>query len=342
MNAKRLVGPLLGIIISAVFLVIALYRVDLYAIGEALGKADYRLVALAAVFTLSSYAFRTVRWMWLLRPQKRIPFGRLFPVLVVGFALNNFLPGRPGEFARAIALGQKEGLPKTAGLATIVVERVADGLTLIFLLALISLGFDLPGWGRQVEGVSVLIFVVALATLLVLLWREDWAMRLFHRLIKSFPSYIGQRLAKMLASFILGLHSLRSPRDMLAIMSLSLAVWLCEAAHYFVMLAAFRLFDDAGSRTVAAGFAMVMVNLSISIPAAPGGVGPFEAAGLLALGAFKVARELALPLLLVAHGVQFALVSALGVLFIAREGIMSTRDVEHSAPAPIGDRGPSI
>ena len=295
MNRRRILGPLAGLVVSVAFLALALYRVDLGAIGAALKTADYRLVGLSAIFTLSSYVFRTLRWARLLKPQKQIPLARLFPVLVIGFALNNFLPGRPGEIARALALGQRERLPKTAGLATVIVERVADGLTLIALLALIALGFDLPGWGREVEGVSVVIFAIALATLLFLLWREHVATRLLHRVIRFLPVGVGKRISSMLASFILGLHSLRSPRDVLAIGSLSLAVWLCESVHYFLILTAFGLLDPASVRGLGAAFTMVVVNLSISIPAAPGGVGPFEAAGVLALSAFGLGRERSLP-----------------------------------------------
>jgi uncharacterized protein (TIRG00374 family) len=338
MNWRRILGPIVGLIVSLAFLAIALYRVDVNAVGEALREADYRLVVLASVLTLSSYVLRTLRWMRFLRPQKEIGLLRLFPVLVIGFALNNFLPGRPGELARAIALGQREGLPKTMGLATVVVERVADGLVLIALLAIISLGFNLPGWGREVEGLSVVIFALALSTLLFLLWREHLAARLLHSMIHRLPARVGKRLASMLSSFILGLHSLRSPRDVLAIGLLSFGVWLSEATHYFLILTAFGMLSEGSLRALAAAFTMVIINLSISIPAAPGGVGPFEAAGVLALGVFGLARERSLPALLVAHAVQYVLISGLGILFIAHEGIKSTQEAGKSTPDRIADR----
>jgi glycosyltransferase 2 family protein len=337
MTFRRLVGPLAGILVSLVLLALALYKVDLNAIGAALRSANYGLVALAAVFTFLSYIFRTARWARFLQPQKKIPLVRLYPILIIGFALNNFLPGRPGEFARAISLGQREGLPKTLGLATVVVERVADGLTLIALLAFLSLGFDLPGWGQEVETISIAIFAFALGSLLFLLWREQLATRLLNRVLHFLPPRLGQRLGKMLASFILGLHSLRSPRDVLTIALLSLGTWLCEATHYFFILSAFGLLNGVSVRGFAAAFTMVMVNLGISIPAAPGGIGPFEAAGVLALGAFGVARESALPAVLVAHAVQFVLISGLGIFFIAREGVNLTQAVEEGQLAEVSE-----
>src|SRR5512142_1153402 len=148
---RRLAGPAVGALISLAFLALALHNVHPDEVLAALASADYRLVALAACMTFASYVFRTARWAQLLRPQKQIPVSRLYPVLIIGFALNNILPGRPGEFARAISLGQREGLPKTLGLATVVVERVMDGLTLIGILVVVSFGITLPGWGRDAE-----------------------------------------------------------------------------------------------------------------------------------------------------------------------------------------------
>ena len=328
MNWRKIAGPTLGVALSVLFLWFALYRVQLDQVLDALRAADYRLVALAVLCTFSSYVFRTLRWGRFLLPQKRIPISRLYPVLVIGFALNNIFPGRPGEFARAISLGQREGLPKTLGLATIVVERVMDGLTLIAIFAIISLGFDLPGWGRNAELVSIAIFLVALAALVLLLWRQQWAAAILGRVVRFLPSRLGDRLSRMFESFVLGLHALRSPRDVLAISSYSLGAWLCEAAHYFLILSAFGILPSLRERALGAAFVLVIVNLSIAIPAAPGGVGAFEWAGRLALGVFGVVAERAIPAVLVAHTVQYLLVTGLGVLFTAREGVRLTQAVE--------------
>ncbi len=327
MNWRKTLGPLAGILISILFLALALYRVDFRSVVAALVSADYRLVALAAVFTFTSYLLRTARWRRLLQSQKHIPVLRLYPVLVIGFALNNLFPGRPGEFARAISLGQRESLSKTLGLATVVVERVADGVTLIAILAFLSLGFSLPGWGRDVELVAVAIFAVAFAGLVFLSLREMLASRILARVIKFVPPTVGERAEAMFKSFVLGLHSLRSPADLATVIVLSLAVWLSEATHYLLILSAFGILDG-DRRAFAAVFALVIVNLGISIPAAPGGVGPFEAAGVLALNAFGVGRDLALPALLVAHTIQYLVVTGQGIVFTAREGVKLTQAVE--------------
>lgn len=321
MNKRRILGTLAGFVISIAFLALALYRVDLGQAARAIAGADYRLILLSAVFTLSSYLLRTLRWHRLLLPQKDVRITHLFPILVIGFALNNVLPGRPGEIARGIILGQRERVSKTMGLATVVLERVADGLTLIGILAALAFFIDLPGWGEQVETVSFLIFGAAFLFMVLMLWREKWMTHLLHRVIHILPPKYGHRIANMFASFIMGLHSLRSPRDVLAITLYSLGVWLCEGISYFLVLSAFNLLTLPGERILGALFMLVIVNLSVSIPAAPGGIGPFEYAGTLALSAFGVSNGLALPAVLISHFTQLALITGLGVIFMAHEGI---------------------
>jgi uncharacterized protein (TIRG00374 family) len=328
MNKRRTFGTLLGFGISALFLALALDRVDFAQVARAIAHADYRLILGSALFTLLSYVLRTLRWQRLLLPQKKIPARRLFPILVIGFALNNVLPGRPGEIARGFALGPREKLSKTLGIATVVLERVADGLALIAMLAVLALFFTLPGWGQEVEGLSVFIFGAAFLFMVLMLWREHWMTQLLHRVIHILPERFAHRLANMFASFIMGLHALRSPRAGLAVAGLSLATWLCEGCSYFMVLSAFGLLSLPTQRILGALFMMVIVNLSISIPAAPGGVGPFEAAGILALGAFTVAKDAALPAVLVAHMMQFVLITGMGVFLMAREGIKLTQAAE--------------
>ena len=326
MNPRQLLTLIVSFAITAIFLALALNSVDFGKLARAFVSADYRLVIVAALFTFSGYVLRTARWQRFLAPSKQIPITRLFPILVIGFALNNLLPGRPGEFARPYALKRQEGLRKTLGFATVVVERVMDGIALItFLLlalvAFIPLRIDLPPVAESIAVLASVIFGIALAGLFFLLWREKLALAIFHRVAHWLPAKIAAQFERMLGSFTIGLHALKSPADVLAIAGLSLAVWACESTAYFMVLTAFGEFSSLPSRIVAAIFMMVLINLGIMIPAAPGGLGPFEAAGVFALGVFGVNETSAASVALAAHAVQYLLITCLGLFFIWREGM---------------------
>lgn len=349
MNLRRIVTLLASLAITAVFLVLALRQVDFARLAHAFASADYRLVAIAVLFTLTGYVFRTARWSRLLLPTKPIRVLRLFPILIVGFALNNLLPGRPGEFARAYALGQREDMSKTLGFATVVVERVADGIALLgFLLlafgAFASLRLELPEAAKTAGILSAILFGVALAGLVLLLWWQDLALGLFQRVTHHLPSPLAARLGKMLQSFTIGLRSLQSPKALLTIGLLSIAVWTCESISYFLMLNAFGILSEQSIRAVAAVFMMVLINLGVLIPAAPGGLGPFEAAAVFALSVFGVNETAAASVALGSHALQYLLVTGLGLLFVWREGISlavtsptgMVQDEELAAGKPLG------
>ena len=61
------------------------------------------------------------------------PVTRLYPVVIIGYMSNNLLPARLGELVRSYYLAQREGVSGSSALATIAVERVYDGVTLLAL-----------------------------------------------------------------------------------------------------------------------------------------------------------------------------------------------------------------
>ncbi len=326
MKPRQLVTLIVSLAITAVFLYLALNRVDFDKLAHTFATANYFFVALAIVVMFFSYLLRSVRWQRFLAPTKEIPVRRLFPVLIVGFALNNILPARPGEFARGYWLGKREGISKTLGIATVIVERVMDGLTLIaFLLIALTLferfGLDLPILAEITAGVMSLLFGVALAGMIFLLVRESLALNMLRWFTRFLPQKISARVDTMLGSFILGLHSLKSGGHVLAIALISIAIWILEAGTYWCMLTAFSAPLDAPVRILASAMTMVMINFGVMIPAAPGGVGPYEAAGIFALSAFPVDETIAASVALGTHAIQFLMITGLGLLFIWLEGM---------------------
>src|SRR2546421_12667798 len=162
---------IIGLVLTIVFLVLAFQRVDLAAFVDELKRVNYLWLIPSAICTLLGYVLRTVRWRVILSGAAQAPLSTLFPVLIMGFATNNLLPGRLGEFFRAYQLGRKRNVRKTFALASVVVERVFDGLTLIALLAVVSVVIQLPGWSRQIELFAAAVFLGATIALVVLLWK---------------------------------------------------------------------------------------------------------------------------------------------------------------------------
>src|SRR5579859_7048187 len=128
---------LVGVAVSLFFLYWAFRLVGNGNLGsavESIQHANYwfLLPALAAYF--AGVWLRAVRWRVLLKPVKSIEVSTLFPVVVIGYMANDVLPARLGEVVRAYVLGEQEDIPKTTTLATIVVERLFDGIAMLIFV----------------------------------------------------------------------------------------------------------------------------------------------------------------------------------------------------------------
>jgi uncharacterized protein (TIRG00374 family) len=118
----------LGVLISAGFLWWALRGLRLADIWEVVRHARMAwLVPGVAVYFLAVWA-RAWRWHYLLRPLKAIPTRSMFPIVCIGYMGNNIYPARAGELLRAYVLRRRQAVPISASLATILVERVFDGV----------------------------------------------------------------------------------------------------------------------------------------------------------------------------------------------------------------------
>jgi glycosyltransferase 2 family protein len=330
----RLLTRALGIALTIVFLILALGKVDLAAFGDELRRVDYWWLFPSAACTLVGYVVRTMRWQVILSGAARAPLRTLFPVLIMGFATNNLLPGRLGEFWRAYLLGRKRNVRKTFALASVFVERVFDGLTLIALLAVVSMNIQLPGWSREIEFLAALIFLGATLAVFVLLWRPELAQAALRLVSRSLPRRWATWSDERLAAFIDGLAPLRRPRVLLLAALLSISVWFLEGSSYLLLSRGVSLALPTSVELPGIGLALVTINLGIMVPSGPGYLGTQEFFGTAALNAVGANPQAALALVAVSHVVQYALVTGLGLIFFAHEHLFP-RDVRQPRPEEV-------
>ncbi len=323
----------LGLVVSLVFLYLFLQRVDFAATGRALAQANYLYIIPAVAVYFGAVWFRALRWRFLLQPLKETTTGRLYPVVIIGYMANNLLPVRLGELVRAYFLGTKENVSKTAALATIAVERVFDGIALLFFLAVvtpfISLGSFLNAFagGRGIPaelfmGLLVAPFALTLAALLVVSGSPVVRQKLIN-LAWRLPARVADRAAGLVDLFIAGLAVLRSPWRLLGIFALSLPVWLAEAAMYLLIGYSFGLEASLGYPLALGVFLLVTsaANLVLILPSSPGGLGPFELATKITLVFFGVPDATATAYAIVLHAALLIPVIAMGLLFLWTENL---------------------
>src|SRR3989304_3341463 len=146
----------LGLAISALFLALVLRGLDLGAFWAEVQAANYWwLLPGVAVYFLAVWA-RAWRWHYLLRPLKAISTRAMFPIVAIGYMGNNIYPARAGEVLRAVVLKRKEGVPISASLATVIVERIFDGVVMLaFIFINLNELAQLTGGAGITSGLSI-------------------------------------------------------------------------------------------------------------------------------------------------------------------------------------------
>jgi glycosyltransferase 2 family protein len=312
----------IGIAISILFLFLALRNLHLDEVWQEARTARLGwIVPGVAVYFFGVWA-RTWRWDYLLRPMKHISLRRLFPVVVIGYMGNNVYPARAGELIRAYVLRRREGISISASLATIIVERVFDGLVMLLFVFIGLPFFPMPAWLQWMVIAMSTLFFGALLVFMVLAIKVDWAEVAYTWLIEGLVPLRFKEPARGFAErFMLGLHSLRSGRDVLMLFVTSVVIWLAETVKYWFVMHAFDF-------SVPFWVLMLMngiVNLATTIPSSPGYVGTFDAPGIEVLSTFGVQRSLAASYTLVLHAALWLPITLLGMFYMARESV-SWRD----------------
>jgi uncharacterized protein (TIRG00374 family) len=309
----------LGLILSAVFLYLALRGLDLAEVWLLMRTARYWwLIPGVAIYFFGVWA-RTWRWHYMLRAIKPIPLRKLFPVVCIGYMGNNIYPARAGELIRAYVLRRKENVSVSASLATILVERIFDGvIMLLFVFVGLPLAPSIPLNWRRFVIVFSLLFFGALAVFFVIAASPRRSQIVYNWVIdRLVPQRFREPVRGFADRFMEGLYFLRSGRDVAMIFVTSLVVWLAETGKYWFVMHAFDF-------SVSFFVLMLMngvVNLFTTIPSAPGYLGTFDEPGIEVLKAFGVPENLAGAYTLVLHAALWFPITALGAWYMWRESV---------------------
>ena len=142
----------IGLLISALFIYLALRKVDLPKMWEVIKSSNLSLLALVIFISFFQFVIRAWRWGILLEPIKKTGFLNRLHSTLIGFAANCILPARLGEFIKANYIGHTESISSSSSFGTIVVERLFDGFTLLLVLLIGLIGTTFPAELGPISG----------------------------------------------------------------------------------------------------------------------------------------------------------------------------------------------
>lgn len=331
MSRRRNLSFVIGIVISAVFIYLTFRKVEYGALYEAFKTANYIWIIPNIVFVVLAMYQRAERWKWMLLPIARVKYGRLLSATCVGFMANNVLPLRLGEFVRAYSLSKQDPrITKSASLATIFIERMVFDLLALLLILLVVISIApiklLDGDQKYAAYGLLIIAVIGLLFAVVVVSRPEGAGRLMTKYLFFLPGFVKEKVSDTVVKFSKGLLFLKSPRDTFWTALHTILLWLAMGISNIFVFYAFG-FDLP---VYASYIMLIIVSISILLPASPGFIGVYHFGVIFTLGRFGIDPTNAASCALVLHAAQYFPITLMGFYYL-RKSHLSLKQLEKEA-----------
>lgn len=273
----------IGLIIGAVFIVLILKNIDIHKSIEEIKHFNLCYLILMIPVYYLSFLFRAFRWKTILSEDKNIKLSSLLNFLFKGWAVNCIVPARGGEIYRTYYFGKKENISKAKILASIVLERMFDGLVL-FLTLFLLVSFVYANSKFLKVSITAGITFSGIFTGLLLISK-------FYN-NAFFQKKIPPKINDYISSFMNGLEVFNSSFLLLKSFLLTIPVWFCEGITVLLLLKGFGY-----SVGISGGLFVISVLAFASlIPGGPASLGPFQWGYIIALRVFHISQEAAVAI----------------------------------------------
>lgn len=311
---KAKISIMAGFLVGAVLLYFAFRNIDFRNLLGIYSKVRAVYILPFIVTTLLELLCRAARWRLLLNPSSPVRLRDSFKLQAAGLALNNLLPLRLGELARATFGAGLFSIPLLTVLATILVERALDVLVLFALFAGAARFGGLTGGFLNYDSLMLTMFAGVAAAIAALIFSDElishhWFAGFFAR----FPRL--RLLFERVAMGVKGFHSFKSG---FLIFLYAVGQWVLDAVNYYWIGLAFGL---GGVLNIYKCMALVFTGaVAASVPGMPGYFGNFEFTLTKVLVSWGVPSDIGFAFASYCHVLNYLLLTLLGLVFVYQMG----------------------
>ncbi len=269
-----------SLVLMGGFLWAAFRNVDGMLLKETLQTANPLWLLLSAITLIVSGLPRAWRWRILLLPiAPNISIRSAFWAVMVAYAGNIVFP-RAGEVARALALERDHPTGISAILATVIVERLLDVLTLLVIFGVVlffareQIGEAFPGL-EQVALLTLPVILFAFVFLGLLSARGERGLSIVHRLLARLSPRLADGATHILRSFLQGMRAIHTVEGYAGILVSTLVL---NSLYLFAMYLPFYSFGLSHNYNLGLFEAMVVMTIATIgfVLPAPGGIGTYH------------------------------------------------------------------
>ncbi len=328
----------LGIALSIALLWYTLSDVNIRDVWAVLSQSSITLWILCTATATAIFPLRARRWQALLAPAVgRIPYGPLWRATAIGMMVNNVVPARAGELARAFALSrERPDVRFSSALASLAVDRLFDGVIILAMMLLATLDprfpadaqiFGATAW--QIAATAGLVLGVVFVGVAMLAYTPAFCYRTADAIMNRIAPKFAPKVRGLLEGFAGGVGVLKNPKLALEVLWWAVLHWICNALAFYLGFLAIGI--DAP--VSAAFFLQGLIGISVALPSSPGFFGPFEAAGKVGLGLYAISDASAVSWAIGFHLLSFVPITVMGAWYFSRLNL-NLRDITRAASEP--------
>lgn len=320
MKPTRIIQWALGVCLAAAGLFVFFRSVDLHGLAYQLSHANPLAIVAAAVLAVASIWLRAIRWSIMLPSPPLSHKKQLFPIVTVSFMINNILPARMGEAARAVLLWRRNGYSAAVSIGSLILERGIDVLALsacffapVFFVPDIGGGAGASVYKSVTLHSVAVILAAGVACCVGLLAAYSLfpagVRRICRTALAVAPRKARPRIRRIGIDVASTLDWTFSIGKVLAVVALSAGIILCYS------LSVVFLVGNGGFGLLQGCFSQAFAALGAAIPLAPGYVGTLHAVMLEGLVLCGLARNKAQAVTILYHAVPYGTVTLLGLYY---------------------------
>ena len=327
--ASRALLVTAGFLIAGLFIWLTAQKIDWTKVSIAFSTGHWLpWVPLSVLAYIGGMLVRGYRLQLLVRDEAAISVGTASNIIAVGYATNNILPARLGEFARAAMLAERTGLPYVQSLTITFLERLLDGMAILLLAVAGTLLIPVEGWMLNTAILAAFVLLSAVMAVLFITMLPQTAIALTSNLFSPFGSKIHSKAVAFVTQINRGFACLKSMKSTIAVSAASILVWVVEGIFFMLIMPCFAI----PMGFIRALLTMAFTNLGILIPSSPGYVGIYHfivsktlisvssvaGASPGSVSPLLIDENTALSYAVVVHLVFFITVTVWGVFALAR------------------------
>lgn len=308
-----------GIFFSVLFIIIIIRSVDFIKVLDEIKKFDLRLLWVLIGIYFFGMVIRTLRWQIIIKQVKYLNFSPIFKALVYGFMINNVLPAKVGEIARAEYLARKYHTSRSFLLGTVVTERLFD-VFIVLMFFVLSMVFSVTIRNVFYNNIWLLIIIVAGLMLAIIFMLNKYLRDIILIII---PIKFREQIRIVLDKFSKSIGFVRNGKQLMYILLLSVIIWFGTYLSCYVILTGLNVKLPFNAYL----FIVSAASLGMVIPSTSANIGVYHAVAMSVVMLWSVNKETALSYAIISHAFDFFPNVILGLLLFFKRIVFKNKEL---------------